>query len=47
MSSDERDPNSPEPLEDDPIDEMEREAEGEAEQAWEESDVEEGEAPTG
>jgi hypothetical protein len=47
MSSDQNDPDNPEALEDDPIDQMEREADGDAEQAWEESDVEEGEAPTG
>jgi len=47
MSSDQNDRDNPEALEDDPIDQMEREADGDAEQAWEESDVEEGEAPTG
>lgn len=47
MSQDEH-PDSTERLEDDPVDEMEREAdEARVERAWEESDVDEGEAPTG
>jgi hypothetical protein len=48
MSDHERDPEARERLEDDPLDQMEREdADADVEQAWEESDTEEGEAPTG
>lgn len=48
MDHDEHDASAREHLEDDPLDRMEREdREEDVEQAWEDSEIEEGEAPTG